>query len=441
MGLNFHSFNDVDKLSSEEIYNMNYTYLNSGFTSLMRMMNCGRIFRYAYDCIIEDINGNKYIDFLGGYGSLNIGHSNPHVVETLELLKNKPNLIHIGFNPYTAVLASNLSNLTGRKLTRSFFCNSGAEAVESALKLGRAATGKSKLVYCQNSYHGKTFGALSVSGRNQYKKVFDPLLQYCEEVKFGDISSLEEKIKDKMAAAFILEPIQGEGGIIVPPDNYLRQVRELCTKYETLLIIDEVQTGLGRTGKMFAYEHEEIIPDILCLAKSLGGGIIPIGAYITTEDIYQKAYGEIDKCMLHSSTFGGNAYACSAAIAAIDVILKENLPQKTEEKGIYLKEKLTQMKEKYSVIKEIRGKGLLIGLEFNAKVQEETSGSEKAGGLNLLQSSYAAYTAGKLLNDYSILTAYSLNNLNVIRLEPPLTITYDQIDTLLNALNNILEKI
>lgn len=435
-----YGLDDIGELSPEKIFEMHREYLNSGFTNLIRMMNCDKVFREARGSIIKDSNGNEYIDFLGGYGSLNLGHSHPYVVESLGRLMDKPNLVHTGLNPYPAVLAANLANVTGGILTRSFFCNSGTEAVEGALKLARAATGRKRIIYCKDSFHGKTFGALSVAGREKYKKLFEPLLPDCEEVDYGDAPSLEEKLRTEEAAAFIVEAIQGEGGVIIPPEGYLGQVRKLCTQYDTLLIMDEVQTGLGRTGRMFAYEHEGITPDVLCLAKSLGGGVMPIGAYITTDAVYQKAYGGIGECLLHTSTFGGNTYACAAAIAAIEVLCSENMPQKAEEKGKYIMGKLKPMKDKYNVIKEIRGRGLLIGIEFNAK-SGENSDRPGAGAGSMANEYHAAYVAGRLLNEYNILTAYSTNNPGIIRLEPPLGVTANQIDLLIGAIDSTLKDI
>ena len=187
---------------------------------------------------------------------------------------------------------------------KNTLCNSGAEAVEGALKTARISTGKTGLISCEGSFHGKTLGALSVTGRTKYQEPFKPLIPECSLVPFGDLDLLEKELAKGDIAAFIVEPIQGEGGVIVPPNGYLKGARELCTKYGALLIVDEIQTGLGRTGYMFACEHEEVEPDIMCLAKSLGGGVMPIGAFITTPEVWNKAYGSTDKCLLHTSTFG-----------------------------------------------------------------------------------------------------------------------------------------
>lgn len=350
-----------------------------------------------------------------------------------------PNLLQASLGTVVSALAHNLAQILPGGLSRSFFCNSGAEAVEGALKLARAASGKTKIVYCEGSFHGKTLGALSVTGRQKYQKPFLPLLGPCEMVPFGDLEALEQKIFKKDVAAFILEPIQGEGGVIVPPKGYLSGVRELCDKYDVLLIVDEIQTGFGRTGKMFACEHEGVIPDIICLAKSLGGGVIPIGAYSTKPEIWEKAYGGMERALLHTSTFGGNTWAAAAAIAAINVIVEQNLCEQARANGEYMLNRLKELQNRYSVVKEVRGLGLMTGVEF--KSQAGLMDKLTGGMINKLSEEYfGALVAGELQNKYHVITAYTLNNPNVIRLEPPLVVTKEQIDQVVDALEEISQR-
>jgi len=434
------SIDDVEKTDAKKTIQMYKKHVNPGFALLASMVGFDKVYIRAQGCIIEDSEGHQYLDCLGGYGSLNIGHNHPYLVENLERVKTKPVILQAGINPYMAALAHNLSFLTGGALNKAFFCNSGAEAVEGALKLARAASGKSRFVYCNNSFHGKTFGALSVTGRQKYRQCFQPLLSECEEVEYGNTDQLEAILKNRDAAAFIVEPVQGEGGVIVPPEGYLRKVREICSRLNVLFIADEIQTGFGRTGRMFACEHEEVMPDIMCLAKSLGGGMAPAGAYITTEEVFKRAYGGMERCLLHTSTFGGNTYSCAAALLSLEVLHNEDLPKQAEEKGNYLLKRLYALKEKYEIVKDIRGKGLLAGIEFNNKIPgflNRVSGSALEG---LSDEYFAALVAGKLLNNYGILTAYTLNNPNVIRVEPPLIITYQQIDRFVDALEDILKS-
>lgn len=431
------SLDEILKLNRKEIRRLHEEYVNSGLAKLLSLLDFDKNFVRAQGQYVWDDEGNRYIDFLGGYGALNLGHNHPDVIKAIESINDKPNILQASLNKLSAGLAYNLAMISPKGLKHVFFSNSGAEAVESALKLARISTGRKFFVYCSNSFHGKTFGALSVTGREKYRKPFEPLLQDVREVPFGDVSALELALKSKDVAGFIVEPIQGEGGIIVPPDGYLSSARELCSKYGTLLIVDEIQTGFGRTGTMFACEREGVTPDIMCLAKSLGGGIMPIGAIITTEDVWKKGYGGMEKCLLHTSTFGGNSWAMTAGIATIEVIVRENLPEEAKSKGEYLLNKLLALKEKHKLIKDVRGRGLMIGLEFT---QPEGGILDKitAGSISKISSEYlGSLVAGELLNRYHIITAYTLNNPNVIRLEPPLIITKEDIDVLINALDDL----
>jgi putrescine aminotransferase len=414
-------------------------YVNSAAVQLLGLLDFDKHFVKAKGTKVYDEDGKEYVDFLGGYGALNVGHNNEYVLEGIKKAVGLPNILQASIYNFAGVLAKNLSLLTGGQLKRTFFANSGAEAVEGALKIAKIASGKSKIAYCQNSFHGKSMGALSVTGREKYQNPFKPLVPDCYPVPYGDDKALEDLLKMGGFAAFIVEPIQGEGGINVPPSGYLRRAREICDKYGVYLIIDEIQTGFGRTGYMFAYQAEEIVPDIMCFAKSIGGGIVPIGGYIAKDEIWKKAYGSMDKAFLHTSTFGGNTLACAAGIATIEYLVENNLDRQAKEKGDYFIKKLLELKAKYPVIKDVRGRGLMIGLEF-----EEPKGilnKITAGKLSELSKEYfASLVAGKLMNEYGIITAYTLNNPNVIRLEPPLIVEYDEIDKVLFALEDIFEK-
>lgn len=434
------SVDDALHLDRKDIRELYKEYINPGLVQMLSLLNFDKQFVKAEGTKVWDSEGNVYLDFLGGYGALNFGHNPPEIIKEIEKVKTMPSLLQASLGTMAAVLAQNLAQIVPGNLKRCFFGNSGAEAVEGALKLARAATKKEKFLYCQGSFHGKTFGALSVTGREKYQKSFTPLLPHCRAVPYGELQPLEEALKNKDVAAFIVEPIQGEGGIIVPPPGYLKGVRELCSKYEALLIIDEIQTGFGRTGTNFACEYEGVVPDILCLAKSLGGGVMPIGAYITTEEIWEQAYGGMDKALLHTSTFGGNAWAAAAGIAAVNLLVKENLAEKAKEKGEYLLKGLKDFKAKYPMVKDVRGRGLMIGIEFEKPSQGLLNKITKGMVSKLSQEYLGSLVAGELQNKYRIITAYTLNNPNVIRLEPPLTVSYEEMDVLLNALEDIFSK-
>ncbi len=285
----------------------------------------------------------------------------------------------------------------------------------------------------------KVDGALSVTGRDKYKKFFNPLMPMTEQVIYGDLSSLQQVVdRYDDIAAFIIEPIQGEGGVILPPTGYLKEAADILKTKGILLIIDEVQTGLGRTGYWFACQQELIEPDILCIAKSLGGGIMPIGAYMATEKVWKKGYGSLDKCLLHTSTFGGNTWACAAGIATLEIIQEENLINQAAEKGEYFLEKLKNLQKDHGLIKEVRGRGLMIGIEF--KELGSSFMRKYMPGEDLLTEYTGGMIASELLNQYQIVTAYTLNNPQVIRVEPPLIVSYEEIDYFINSLKSILQK-
>lgn len=427
------------KLNRQEVVELHREYLNAGLVSLMSLINFTRQYVKAEGVWVWDSEGRKYLDFLGGYGALNHGHNHPKILEAVEKTKQMPTFLQASLNTLAGALAHNLAQITPGKLQRSFFCNSGAEAVEGALKLARIATGKTKIISAENSFHGKSFGALSATGREKYQKPFQPLVPGFSYFPFGDLSALEKLLRGRDVAAVILEPIQGEGGIILPPPGFLSGSAELCHQYGALLIMDEIQTGFGRTGKMFACEHDGVEPDIICLAKSLGGGVLPIGAYIATETVWQKGYGGMEKATVHSSTFGGNSLACAAGLAAIEVIFEEKMVENAASLGDYLLNSLLEFRNRFQLLKEVRGRGLLTGIEFE---QPEGLLEKLSGGLlGQIATEYTgAMVAGELLNKHAVITAYTLNNPNVIRLEPPLIVKKTEIDQLLRALEEIFTQ-
>ncbi|MCX7904692.1 MAG: aspartate aminotransferase family protein, partial [Caloramator sp.] len=291
----FLTIDDALQLKRSDVRENYREYINSSAVQLLSLLDFDKHFVKAEGTKVYDEDGNEYIDFLGGYGALNVGHNNPEIINEIKKVIGLPNILQASIYNLAGVLARDLAIITPGDLKRTFFANSGAEAVEGALKLAKIASGRNKIVYCLNSFHGKSFGALSVTGREKYQKPFKPLLPETYPIPYGDEKALEDALKMGDVAAFILEPIQGEGGIIVPPKGYLKKVRELCDKYGVYLIVDEIQTGFGRTGLMFACQEEDVVPDIMCFAKSIGGGIMPIGGYITKEEIWKKAYGSVDK--------------------------------------------------------------------------------------------------------------------------------------------------
>ncbi|UCC69757.1 MAG: aminotransferase class III-fold pyridoxal phosphate-dependent enzyme [Armatimonadota bacterium] len=360
---------------------------------------------------IWDSEGREYLDLLAGFGTLALGHRPPAVVAAVkDQLGRMPLASRVLFNKQVTDLAAALAELLPGEIEKSFFCHSGAEAVEGAIKLARIHTGRPGIIAAQGGYHGKTMGALSASGRDVYSKPFAPLMPGVTHVPFGDAEALASAA-DGQTAAVILEPIQGEAGVIVPPDDYLPKAREVCDKAGALLILDEVQTGFGRTGAMFACERSGVAPDIICLAKALGGGVMPLGAFASTPKIWAALE---ENPYIHSSTLGGNPLACAAGLAALSEIQRLDLPARAKQLGEHALARLRELQGAHpEIIADVRGRGLLIGIQF---ADSDIAGLVIAG-----------------LVQRRVIAAYTLNNPEVIRVEPALTIPEDALDRGLDA--------
>ena len=384
-------------------------YINPAQAKLFRFMGLASVEGHAQGWTITDSEGREFIDCLGGYGMFALGHRHPKVVEAVEKeLHAMPMCGKVLFNRPMGELAEALAEITPGDLQYSFFVNSGTEAVEGCLKVARLATKRSKFVAAENAFHGKTMGSLTAPGRDLYREPFKPLLDCFTHVPYGDASALEAVV-DEETAAVILEPIQGEGGIIVPPAGYLKEVKAICEAKGALLIADEVQTGIGRTGTWFGVEHDGVKPDLMACAKALGGGVMPLGAIIGTPAAWQ---GLIEAPFLHTSTFGGNQMACAAGVATIKAVKEEDLLRRSAETGAYFKAGLEQIQKEFpEVIAEVRGKGMMLGVELTR---------EGAGGMLM-----------SLMIDKSIIVAYTLNNPKVIRIEPPLIMPKEVVDYVL----------
>jgi len=351
-----------------------------------------------------DSEGNEYIDCSSGHGVANLGHAHPKVAAAVAEQATKLITLFETFpNDQRAALMEKLTALTPG-LERVFFCNSGAESIEAAIKFARLSTGRTGIIAAMRGFHGRTLGALSATWNKKYREAFEPLVPGYSHVPYNKIEALEKAVTDQTAAV-ILEVVQGEGGVYPADPGYLEAVRELCTERGALLVIDEVQSGFGRTGKMFAYQHYGITPDLLCVAKSLAGGI-PMGAVLLGPAVKNLGPG------LHGSTFGGNPLSCAAGVAALTAIQEENLSQQAAEKGEYLKEKIRALN--LPIVREVRGLGLMVGIELKQKV--------------------APYL--KALQEKQIIALNA--GLTTIRLLPPLVITYEQLDKVVAALAEVL---
>jgi len=362
------------------------------------------VFVRGQGATLWDANGVEYLDCSSGHGVANLGHSHPKVVVAVaEQAARLITLFETFPNDQRAALMEKLTALTPG-LQRVFFCNSGTESIEAAIKFARLSTGRTGIIAAMRGFHGRTLGSLSATWNKTYREPFLPLVPDFSHVPYNNIETLEKAVNNKTAAV-ILEPVQGEGGVHLAEPAYLQAAQRICNKHGALLIIDEVQTGFGRTGKMFAYQHYGIMPDLLCCSKSLAGGI-PMGAVLIGEKVKNLVPG------VHGSTFGGNPLACAAALAALTVMEEENLPAQAAEKGAYLMRKLKTIQSPN--IREVRGLGLMIGIEMKQKI---------APYLKALQEKHIiALNAG----------------MTVIRLLPPLVIMYEQLDRLVTALQEVL---
>ncbi len=403
----------------EDILEGYEAYMNPSLARTYRFMGLNHAEATGHGAVVVDTDGVEYIDCAGGYGVFVQGYRHPRIIAAAhEQLDIMPLSSRVLVSPRQVELAQRLQELTPGDLTYSFFCNSGAEAVEAALKFARASTGRSRIITTNGAFHGKSYGALSVSGRDLYQEPFKPLVPDVTRVPYGDLTALQQVMSDEVAAV-IVEPIQGEGGVIVPPDDYLPGIRALCDQYGAAMIVDEVQTGLGHTGKLFAIEHSGVVPDLICLAKALGGGVMPIGAVVGRPWVW-RLFDESP--LIHTSTFGGNPLACRVGRVALDVTIEDELPARAERLGRWFIPELQKLQAQHPrLIADVRGRGLMMGLEFQAP-------------------GIAGMVMSELFQRH-VLAVYTLNNERVIRLIPPLVIDEGQLRTVLGLLQESLAAV
>lgn len=413
----------------EETVDAYEKHVNRGFISYRKAVTEAGEFAAlewsGHGALLHGLLGREYIDCLGGYGIFSAGVNHPRIVKAVQdqmgrMALNSQELLE----PWRAALAKLLAAVTPGELGCSFFINNGTDAVEGAIKLARLHTGRNTFLATLGGFHGKSMGSLSLMGKASFRTPFSGGLQDVRFAPFGDAAALEQEFAKAEAvgtpiAAFVVEPVQGEAGAVVPPDDYLPRARELCTEYGALLIADEIQTGMGRTGKLWAVDHWNVEPDIMCLGKSIGGGVMPLSAFVSTPEIWEVL---IPNPVIHSTTFGGNPMACAAGIAAIAVTLEEDLPGQAAARGDFMMEQLRALQARYpQVLAGVSGKGLLIGLEFPS----DAIGYQVAGGL---------FRRG-------VLVAGTYSKARTIRLEPSLGIPMDLLQEVLNRIEDTFREI
>lgn len=446
---NLLSVDDAKAMDISRMTELFKAHLNPGQLHFMKLLGFHKVkIERAEGMHYVDQNGRKILDFFGGFGSLAFGHNHPRILEARrKFQEEKRQEIAIAFmSQYASALAHNLAACSPGDLDMVFLGSSGSEAMEAAIKVAERAAGpkRPKIVYAENSFHGKTKGVLSVTDGQLYRGEFK-LVDNTVRVPFGDIDAIENAFRgDPEIGAIVLETVQGGGGIVSAEPEFWHKLRALCDKYGVIWVADEVQCGFGRTGRFYAFEHYGVVPDVTALAKSLGGGKAAVGAMIATRDVYMKAYGTPKTAMIHAmATFGGIGEACVTSIEALNVLYDEGLMENAESTGGYLIERLNALKDKYpKIIKDVRGQGFMVGLEFQdfsytlpTVVKPMVSMLDEK-----LKGSLSGFVGALLLRDYDTLVAFTEYNRNVIRLEPPLICQREHVDTLVDALDSLLGR-
>ncbi|HEX3444100.1 MAG TPA: aspartate aminotransferase family protein [Chthoniobacterales bacterium] len=420
-----------------ENYELHARHLNPTLVEVQRITGFDRVYTRAEGAYLYDAEGNAYLDFLSGYSVYNMGRNHPVVKQAIRdvLDLDLPNLVQMDCSLLSWLLAEKLLAKTPH-LDAIFFCNSGTEAIEGALKFARAATGRAGIVSLHSGYHGLSYGSLSVTGIPNFQEGFGPLMADTARVRLGDLDALERLLRKRKVAAFLVEPVQGKG-VKFPKNDFFIQAQALCRKYETLFICDEVQTGLGRTGKWWGFEHWNLEPDIITVAKSLSGGFVPCGAIITRRAIYQKVFSRLDRCVVHSSTFGRNNLAMACGLASLAILEGEKLIENAARIGNLLLERLDALRLKHTFLKEVRGKGLMIAIEFH---EPSELGLKMAWRLlhKIDKALFPQLVIVPLLSKHRVLTQVAGHNMDVIKILPPLMIGEPEVDYFVKAFEETL---
>jgi acetylornithine/succinyldiaminopimelate/putrescine aminotransferase len=422
-----------------ENYSLHEQHLNPTLVRVQRIIGFDHVYARAEGAYLYDLDERDYLDFLSGYSVFNIGRNHPTVQQAIRdvLEMDLPNMVQMDCSLLSGLLAEALLKKLPLHLDAVFFCNSGAEAIEGAIKFARAATGRAGLLSLEGCFHGLSQGALSVMGDEHFREGFGPLLENCARVKMGDLAALEAHLARRDIAALVIEPVQGKG-VHFSTDDFYREAQRLCRAHGTLLICDEVQTGLGRTGRWWGFEHWGLEPDIVTVAKSLSGGYVPCAAVVTRRVIYQKTFSRLDRCVVHSSTFGRNNLAMASGLATLQVLDDEGLVERARGTGAMLLARLEGLKERHSLIKEVRGLGLMVAIEFHEP--EELAARLGWKLLHRVERElFAQMIVTALFQKHRILTQLAGHGMDVIKILPPLVIGEREIERFVTALDAVLE--
>jgi len=421
-----------------ENFALHEKFLNTQMVRVLKTIGYDRIYTRASGPYLYDAEGNEYLDLLSGFGVFALGRNHPKVIAALMdvLQAELPDMVQMDVSLLSGLLAERLLRLCPTNLSKVFFCNSGAEAVEAAIKFARYTTRREKILYCEHGFHGLTMGALSLNGENVFREGFGPLLPQCLAVPFNDPAALDQALRARDVAAFVVEPIQGKG-VNLPSPDYLPEASRLCRQYGTLFVADEIQTGLGRTGKFWAIDHWGVEPDMILMAKALSGGFIPVGAVAMTSQVMEAVFNRMDRAVVHGSTFSKNNMAMAAGLAALQVIEDEKLVENAARMGDELLQGLQTLVDRYELFRVARGKGLMIALEFGSP----TSFSLKAAW-NLLETAnkglFSQMITIPLFKNHHILSQVAGHGMNVVKFLPPLVIGERDRDWVLGALDQVI---
>ena len=424
-----------------ENYQLHEKHVNRTLVAAQQVIGFDKVYARAQGAYLYDMDNQEYLDFLSGYSVFNIGRNHPVIKQAIRdiLDLDLPNMVQMDCSLLSGLLAEAIVRRTPPHLDSVFFCNSGTEAMEGAIKFARAATRRKRVVSLESAFHGLSFGSLSLMGCDSFTEGFGPLMDGFEtRIPLDDIVTLERELSRRDVAAFVVETVQGKG-CRSPRTDFFVRAQELCRRYGTLFISDEIQTGLGRTGKMFGFQHWNLEPDIITIAKTLSGGFVPCAAVITRRDIYQKTFSRMDRCVVHSTTFGRNNLAMACGLAALEVIDSEDLVTNAARMGALLMEKIDALRAKHSFLKEVRGKGLMIGIEFHEPEEFKLRMAWKF--LHKIDKVlFAQMIVSQMLSKHRILTQVAGHAMDVMRILPPLIITEREVDKFVGALDDVLTE-
>jgi len=416
------------------------TYVNPQWVRLLDLLQMNVRYTRCEGAELFAENGRRYLDFLSGYCVHNTGHNHPAIVAALqdELQRSGPAMLQSHVPELAGELAAALCSRAGGGISKVFFCSSGSEGVEAAIKFARAHTGRNELVYASGAFHGLTCGALSLMDEPFWSKGFGPLLAGTAPVPFGDLDALRNKLANKTVAAFIVEPVQGEAGIRVPAPEYLAEAQALCRKFGTLFVVDEVQTGLYRTGRFLASHHFGIEPDMVVLAKALSGGLVPVGALLMSDAVYGSVYNSLKRAIVHTSTYSENGLAMRAGLATLQALEQENLGERAAESGEILRNRLRDVLNGYEMVKDVRGIGLLNGIEFQAPSRLRLRVPFE-GFMKIHPGMFGQVAVMRLFRDHGVLTQMCGNNFMVLKAAPPLVVSTVQIDEYVHGVHEVVK--